>query len=69
MTSLVYIKDYKYVEVMGNSIEYSGHVSDRKFPPPTLDFTPQERASSSETVNLLFAQEFGQFYFDLVNEV
>lgn len=44
-------------------------MSDRTFPPPKHDFTPQERVSASETVNLLFAQEYGQFYFDLINQV
>jgi len=68
-TSLVHVKDLKKVTVQSNSVEWSGHVSNAVFAPPTLAFTPQERVTSSESLNLRYAQEYGQFYFDFVDEI
>ena len=44
-------------------------MSTREFAPPSFAFTPKERVSASEQINLLFAQEYGVFYFDLVEEI
>ena len=63
------MKDFNFLKIQANNVEWTGYVSTRKFEPPKLSFTPQERVSSSETVKMLFAQEYGQFYFDFVNEV
>ena len=58
-TSLIYIRDFHLVSVRNNNVQYSGHVSTRTFTPPILNFSPQERATSSESVDMLFAQEYG----------
>lgn len=58
-TSLMYVRDFHLVNIHSNIVQFSGHVSTRTFAPPTLAFSPQERVSSSEAVDFMFAQEYG----------
>ena len=44
-------------------------MSVREFVPPSFAFTPKERVSASEQINMHYAQEYGVFYLDLVEEV
>ena len=55
--------------IQGNQVNYNGYVSTREFVPPSFAFTPKERVSSSEVINIPYAQQYGVFYFEMVEEV
>ena len=68
-TSLIYLKELRSAEIRNNLIQYAGHVSMTTFEIPRFSFTPIEHVDSSEQVREAYAQYFGVFYFETVNEV